>query len=616
MQAPRLGPTLLIVLTLWALAMIVPDIYRLGEPLGSFGFDPDNNGLVIDVRGPFAEEAESPAYAAGMRAGDRLDLSQMRCIPVSTLRCATALATLGGLQLVSSHRRGEIALAASAGKPPRLIELTAKPIPHSWSMLAVLGLDQLAAIAVILAAAWLVWTRPGGMTWGFFLYVIWFNPGQSYEYYALLQHAPAALIAQNLVASIAQGAGFAGFLLFALRVPQGESSPRWRPLERSLPAIGVALAMLLALSYANVLGYPTEIVTRAGILSGFLVAAGAFAILLTRRSELPALDYQRLRWVIWGCLIGLPALLIADIGQGTTLLGDVFKSVSPGDELWGLVRLVNGVLCLFVFEAVRRPRVVSVAIPLRRVTILGLLLSLPILLLHEQIEHIREEMRHSLTFPSWVWLAIAVLILFLISRLHEFAVHVADRHFNRAVARAGHELGEAILRSPDMTTLEGLLVKGPCQALDLASAVLYREDGGVFRRRPGAEGWGEADTAATLHPGDPLLSGMKALRPFEIGRDAARGADLPQGPARPGLAVPIADRLRAYAVVLYGAHHSGNDLNHDERGMLAKLAELAHSAFAKLDHDGLRQRVAQLERERDALASKLAAHTVEKADRG
>jgi hypothetical protein len=106
------------------------------------------------------------------------------------------------------------------------------------------------------------------MTWGFFLYVIWFNPGQSYEYYALLQYSPIALLAQNLAGAIAQGAGYAGFLLFALRAPQDQSSPRWRPIEKSLPAVGILFAMLLALSNASVFGYPTETVTRAGILVG------------------------------------------------------------------------------------------------------------------------------------------------------------------------------------------------------------------------------------------------------------------------------------------------------------------------------------------------------------
>jgi hypothetical protein len=165
---------------------------------------------------------------------------------------------------------------------------------------------------------------------------------------------------------------FAGFIWFALRAPNDETTSRWRPVELILPLVAIVLAGLLTLSYANLLGYPTEVLTRAGVLSGIFVATCAFLILLARQRELPPQDYQRLRWV-WGCLIGLPALVFADAGTTTTLLNNLWPGYSPPEQFWGLLYLVNGVLCLLVSEAVRRPYVVKVSIPLRRVTILGIL---------------------------------------------------------------------------------------------------------------------------------------------------------------------------------------------------------------------------------------------------
>jgi uncharacterized integral membrane protein len=159
-------------------------------------------------------------------------------------------------------------------------------------------------------------------------------------------------------------------------------------------------------------------------------------ILLTRRRELPPQDYQRLRWVIWGSLIGLPALVFADAGTTTTLLNFLWPDYSPPEQLWGLLYLVNGVLCLLVSEAVRRPYVVTVSIPLRRVTILGLLLSLPVLFLHEGIDHIREGISEKVTLPAWAWIGIAAGILFLTSKIHDTAVHHLDWLFNRSVAKA------------------------------------------------------------------------------------------------------------------------------------------------------------------------------------
>jgi hypothetical protein len=597
---------LLVALTFWALAMIIPDFYRLYQPLGSFGFYANNDGVITDVQGPFRKETDSPAFQAGLRAGDRLDLEQMRCIPINTLRCASAMAALGGFRLVTNQRRAELVLASTPDRPAREVDIIAKQRPSNGWVRTVLFLDQIAAVLVILAAAWLVWTRPGIMTWGFFLYVIWFNPGQSAQYYALLQlYSPVALLTQNLAGAIAQGAGLAGFIWFALRAPTDETTSRWRPVERSLPFVAILLMLLLALSYANLLGFPTEMVTRAGVLSGLVVAVCGFAILLARQRELPPQDYQRLRWVIWGCLIGLPALVIADAGTTTTLLDFLWPDYSPPEQLWGLLYLVNGVLCLLVSEALRRPYVVTVGIPLRRVTILGLLLSLPILFLHEGIDHIREGISDKVTLPAWAWVAIAAGILFLTHKIHDTAVHCLDWFFNRSVAKAGERLGDAVLNAKSYAEIEGQLVQGVRNALGLASASIFLEQDHIFQRTAADHSWDEA--ARTLDPNDPLLEPAQAHRPYDVDSAAATRNHLPNGLMQPILAVPVGDRLRCLGLALYGPHATGNALSHDERSMLAELADKAASAFMQLNDDQLRLRIGTLESELAAVAAELAS---------
>jgi hypothetical protein len=599
------GRALLVALTFWALAMIVPDFYRLYQPLGSFGFYANNDGIITDVQGPFLHETDSPAFQAGLRVGDRLDLEQMRCVPLSTLRCASAMAALGGFRLVANQRRAELVMAAPPDQPTRKIDIVAKQRPYNGWVLVVLLLDQLAAMLVILAAAWLIWTRPGIMTWGFFLYVIWFNPGQSAQYYAMLQlYSPVALLTQGLAGAAAQGIGLVGFLWFALRAPTDETTPRWRSVERSLPFIAVLLVLLLALSYANLLGYPTEIVTRVGVASGLVVAVCGFMILLARQRELPPKDYQRLRWVIWGCVIGLPALVFADAGTTTTLLDLLWPGYSPPEQLWGLLYLVNGVLCLLVSEALRRPYVVKVSIPLRRVTILGLLLSLPILFLHEGIDHIREGISEKVTLPAWAWIGIAALILFLTSKIHDNAVHYLDWLFNRSVARAGDRLGDVVLKAKSFGEIEAQLVQGVHNALKLASASIFREEDHVFRRTAADDTWDRA--TRILDPNDPLLGPAHTHRPYDVDAAAATRNNLPDGLTRPILAVPVGDRLRCLALALYGPHATGNALSHEERSMLAELADKAASAFTQINDDQLRRRIAALESEL-ATATRLAS---------
>jgi hypothetical protein len=600
------GRALLVSLTLWALAMIIPDFYRVYQPLGSFGFYANNDGIVTDVQGPFLAQTDSPAFQAGLRAGDRLDLEQMRCIPILTLRCASAMAALGGFRLVTNERHAELVMAATFDRPAREVDIVAKQRPYNGWTLAVLLLDQLAAMLVILAAAWLVWTRPGIMTWGFFLYVIWFNPGQSAQYYALLQlYSPIAFLAQNLAGAIAQGIGLAGFIWFALRAPTDETTSRWRPVERSLPGVAVLLGLLLGLSYANLLGYPTEIVTRVGVASGLVVAVCGFVILLARQRELPPQDYQRLRWVIWGCVIGLPALVFADAGTTTTLLNFLWPSYSPPEQLWGLLYLINGVLCLLVTEALRKSYVVKVSIPLRRVTILGLLLSLPILFLHQGIDHIREGISEKVALPAGAWIGIAAIILFLTSKLHDTAVHSLDWFFNRSVAKAGERLGDAVLKAKSYGEIEAQLIHGVLNALGLASAAVFRAQARIFQRTAADQSWDEA--ARTLDPSDPLLKSAHAHRPYDVDFAAATRNQLPNGLMRPILAVPVGDSLRCLGLALYGPHATGNALSHEERSMLAELADKAASVFMQINDDQLRCRITTLERELATTVAELAS---------
>jgi hypothetical protein len=586
---------LLVSLLAWALVMIVPDLWRVVQPLGSFGFYANNDGLIYNVTGPFDDQTASPAWNAGIREGDRLDLSKMRCFPYDAATCGSVLAALGGIQFVVPGRSTTIALASTPDRPVRQVYLVAEERPTNFLKLAVLILNQIAGILVVLAAAWLVWTRPGGMSWGFFLYVMWFNPGQSFQFYALLQRWPLLLLAQNVAGCIAQAAGFTGLLLFVLRVPNDKPDPRWRALERALPLIALILTLLLLASYGSAFGYRTETGTRAGILTGFIVASCAVAILMVRRRTQTPEDYQRVRWVIWGCLIGLPSFLIAELSSETTLFITRWGNFTPSEDIIGMLYLANGILCLFVFQAVQRPRVVSVAIPLRRVTILGLMLSAPALLLHHEVDRIQKH----LTLPSWAWLAIGAFALFLISRLHESAVAAVDRFFNRALDQVERTLGKAMREAQRPADIDRLLADEPCRALKLTSAAAFRRQGPFLVRDEEGNGW-EGCATRKLKLEQPMLAPVSCGQPFGLKEQDSDGIDLPPGLRRPVLAVPAADPVRCFALSLYGPHAAGTDLDANERAMLSRLAHFAAAMYAELEAVELRHRIAILERKFEA----------------
>jgi hypothetical protein len=195
-----------------------------------------------------------------------------------------------------------------------------------------------------------------------------------------------ALLTQWIATCVLQAAAYTGFLLFALRVPVDRAEGGWRLIERVLPVLAVLFFLLALSSLGSAFGRPSETAMRASILVGLAVDAAALGILIGRRRSLGARDYQRIRWVIWGCLIGLPAYLLAEVTQITSLPTDLFGIGALSEDVFGLIYLVNGLLCLFVVEAVRRDSVVNVSIPLRRATVLGLLLSVPAFFLHQEID--------------------------------------------------------------------------------------------------------------------------------------------------------------------------------------------------------------------------------------
>jgi hypothetical protein len=585
-------PIVLIVLLAWALAMIVPDVLRVVEPLGSYGFYANNDGLIYDITGPFDRNEDSPAWKAGVRDGDRLDLSRLDCLPYDETVCGNAMAVLGGQQYVLPGRAASLHLLAAGDRPAREVALVAAQRPSNPFERLVVGLDQIAGILVVVAAAWLVWTRPGPMSWGFFLYVMWFNPGQVYGFYALLQQWPPLLLAQNALECVAEAAGYMGLMLFVLRAPNDKLDPKWRWLERALPALGIVIALGLMSSYGALFGYRTEAGTRLAILAGLIVAVAAVAILLERRKRLPPEDYQRLRWVIWGCLIGLPAFTLAELGSTTTILDTRWGDFTPSEDVLGLLYLVNGVLCLFVFEAIRRERVVSVTIPLRRVTILGLTLSVPALLLHHGVEY----MQKNLNIPNWAWLVVGAGALYLISRLHDHATRVTDRFFNRGLDRAEEELGQEILEAAKPADIDRLLADGPFHRLKLTSAAAFRRNGAGFSRDGDGRGWDAAATT-TLPPEAPLLAPLAKGAPFQICDPEQGEPCLPAGLKRPILAVPAANPLRCFALALYGPHEAGTDLDSNERAMLGRLGRQAAAVYAELESGELRDKVAGLERQ-------------------
>ncbi len=610
------GRVFLILLTVWALAMIAPGLQRVIDSLGSFGLSVDNDGTITDVVAPFPSPAESPAAAAGIVPGDRIDLKAMRCLPVNTPRCASLVSVLGGLggaQFALPDRQIGLEIIQLSGGPTKSVDLKSVPAPLNPAERAVLLADTVVGIVVIVIAFWLVWTRPSWMTWGLFLYVIWINPGQSFTYYALLQRWPLAVLAQEWAETLAQGAAFAGLLIFALRFPNDRSEPRWQKMQWAVPLLALTITVLTFLGFGNMFGYPTERITEVTFLAGLAVDAIVLLILIERRRVLPPLEEKRMRWVIWGCAIGLPAYIFAELCQSADLFRHLW-GFSPSQAFIGLLYLPNGVLAYFASQAVWQRRVVRVGIPLRHGTILvvlSLALGVPILQLHEKLTNVEEGFR----LPAWIWpLVLAPVLLFLMQRLHESGVELVDRAFNRQFHSAKRQLksaAEEIARAESLEDIDSLLVESAARALCLSSCAVFRFQESVFRRSKDAKGWGVCTKTELRAESDAIaLRSLQLGEPVRLNQEDSESLALPIGMEAPCLSVPVRSGIpEATAVLLLGPHESGNDIDADEREMLEKLATRAAAGYERIVARLLSEQIAQLKAEVNALRNSVKRET-------
>jgi hypothetical protein len=108
------------------------------------------------------------------------------------------------------------------------------------------------------------------------------------------------------------------------------------------------------------------------------------------------------------------------------------------------------------------------------------------------------------------------------------------------------------------------------------------------------------DHADALTSNHPLLSARfdrKPYTPDSVDAAHASSVELPRDLERPVLVVPVGNARRCYALVLYGGHEIGTDLDSSERHLLASLARDAEIAYAQVESETLRRRIAMLEKQ-------------------
>jgi hypothetical protein len=601
----------IIVLTAWGLAVIVPDCTRPFKPLGSIGMTADNNGRIISVDpgGPADRKGVIPAH--GSTAGDYIDLQTSDVRNVGEKRTLKdglieVFGGLGGMQYLRIGQPVELRLIEPNGKHV-LVTITAAEEDLTVADDIVLELDQVLGIGFILLAAFLVWNYPRRSTLGFFLFSIWFNPGQYFTFYAWL---PANVVVyQEALQAIFEAAGIAGFLQFALRFPT-DRAENWRAsVERGLPYLFVVLATLGLLSFGSEFGHRSELLTRVAYGAAYAVyplVAFAFA---TKLRVLSNADRLRLWWVIAGCIPGLFFFIVADSIESTSMwqrLWDTLHWQPP--EIWlNLAYMVNALVAVSVAYAVIRERVLPIAFLINR----GLVLSIVWVTVTMAVEALLIVTHYLLDYNHLLSSILTALVIIiaapLLERFQEWLNAYIDHLFFRDFHDAEERLAQLATTLPAASSVEAIekqLLDAPCAAFGTVSAALFHlQDNGSFALAPNAQGW-PATAATSFSVDDPLVLRFREFpKPLRLNALLRKNGDLPQGAAFPAIVIPLAVDRNVDAFVMYGGHEAGTDLSPDEIATLVRLADAAAMARDHVRSISLGQQLEAAQRRLAALVS-------------
>lgn len=584
----------ILALTVWALGMIVPEVVRPFAPLGTIGLTADNNGRIISVdpAGPAAKQHVTPFHEH--RAGDRVDL---RGTDRDDL--LEVFGGLGGMQYLQVGHSVTLHLLHPDGTPyARPVTLTATVAPLSLQSAIVLELDQVLGIGFVLLALFIVWMYPRRSTFGFFLFAVWFNPGQYFWYYAHL-NGPE-MIVQEVLQAIFEAAGVVGFLEFALRFPN-DRAENWRAsVEKFLPLLFCVLAALGIASYGAELGRGSEIVSRLAYATAYAIYPLVVVAFITKLRVLSPQDALRLRWVIAGCIPGLFFFILADSVESTSMWQWLWDALdwSPPESWLNLAYMVNSLVAVSVAYAVIRQRVLPIAFLINRGLVLGTVgiviastVEVLVFITHSLLEE------HHILSTILTGLMLAVLAP-LVERMDERLTELFDRMLFRSFHEAEKRLEVLAATFSAATSIDGIdrnLIEGPVQAFGLASAAIFREtETGTYERGGVAVGWEHA-RATTLEADDPLvLCARRDAQPLRLNAVLRNNSDFPAGAGAPAIILPLNVDRRVPAIVMYGGHPSGTDLSPDEIACLTAVAAAGASARERVRTQHLAEQLSAL----------------------
>ncbi len=500
-----------------------------------------------------------PAAQAGIQAGDQVDWASLPLL---------GRANLGEDQVVPPD--SILTLNVSRAGTSRTVRI--ESVAWSGLVLTATRVGLVAQIFLIGIGIALVRLRPSRMTWGFLL--AWL--GWPVQVFAK-SDATQFLILNGFVAFLT-GLAVAGLLMFISRFPKDDPRGVLVYLDRLAVPIGALVTVSwLALDVIVVFSStapPTWLLFLLTELLTPLITCVVLAALVVSYSHAAGEDRQRI----------LPVLAsFALLAVATTMLA-LYRFNFTGGFASYLVNFVIAaaqvLVAIAVVHGVVRNRVIDLSFAISRTLVYTVLTSILVgtfALIDFASAKLLEHLQIALLLEALAALAFGIWLKALHTRVEAFVDRTLFRTRHSAEARL-LRTAKTLAYADSETFVDEALIIEACDALDLASAALFRNRDGSFARILD-EGWSPTN-ATELPTDDHLIVNLRAeLEPIDLLTVRWPQTNVPPALAQPILAIPLVVRHDLIAFVLYGGHKTGEAIDPDEQKTLVNLAHAAASAY-------------------------------------
>jgi len=567
-------------LGIFELVLLVALLHSYDAPIGQYGFTVGSDGTTITTIEP-----QQSADLAGLKPGDHIIYKTLPLIGRRVLILKDPVPAQAALVLQFTHS-GQI----------KTVTLHAHTIPGQMTQTTTI-ISGLAGFILGVIGLILVLFRPSRMTWGFALIappiilplnlLFWVQHTESF-----------AATATDITISLFYALQTMGMLVFASRFPNDNP----RGLAAFIDKLAIPAGILIAAIYSYgslTVRFTTNELSNWEMIDNYSLLLPSLAALMALISTF--ITTQGSTKSRLAPVIASFSLLIA-IG----ILQQIIPELTSNDEMLFATYLAYGIAPALVAVAVAygviRHRVMGVDFIIER-TLVFTILTVFIVMIFSVIEFFVGKMFETGRVADAVQMVLAVFVGISINYMHGKLEHFLNLLLFRRRYAARRRLNKTALTLPHASKLDfidQMLVVEPVEALDLSSAAVFRRIGNDYVR-VAAHGWDET-TITKLDQDDHLVVRLRAeLQPIKVGEENWPLSHLPNGRARPIYVVPVLMGHQLEALLIYGAHCNGADLDSDECKSLYSLARSAALAYGHLTQKQLQDNLQILTAENQAL---------------